>query len=1249
MYPGTREFASQSWILLSHGNTYNPAKHNTVYVPLTDPTEPFGFPHSGLTDASGIKEQESSFTANWGDPEECGCISEFGTFPLPISVDGGFCIPAPSIEGSPPTGYPWKAMSSFVHLHVHSEYSLLDGVARIPELVDRARELGMPAVALTDHGNLFGAIEFYKAATEAGIKPILGMEAYVALTHRNDRKSKDYYHLTLLAETTEGYRNLMKISSEGYLTGFYYKPRVDWEVLEQHKQGLIVLTGCLKGPVAQKLLHQGEEEARRMLQHLLDLFGPEQLYLELQDVGIAENRTVNRFLLEEARRLNLKTVATNDVHYIAPDHAELQDVLIAINTGATLNDQDRFRLTTQDVYFRTPEEMAHLFQGMEEALRNTLEIAERAHVELTLDPTRVHLPWFNIPETFDSAEAYLEHLAREGLKRRVGDPPPPAYQERLEQELGIIRQLGYAGYFLIIWEIVKEARDRGIPVGPGRGSAVGSLVLYTLGVTDLDPLRYRLFFERFLNPERVSPPDVDLDFADQRRDEIIEYVRQRFGERSVAQIITFGRVKARMAIKDVGRVLGLSYSEVDRISKMIPMDASIEDAIRDNPELQKLAQDERYRMLFTYAQKIQGQVRQASTHAAGVVITPGEITDHVPLYRSTRGRDEEVISTQYDMKSLEMVGLLKVDLLGLRTLTIVDHTLRLIRERQNPSFSLEDIPLDDPETFALFSRGETLGVFQVESRGMRELLRQLKPSRFEDLIALNALYRPGPLSSGLHWDFVERKHGRRKIEYLLPELKEILEETYGVIVYQEQTMQIASRIAGFSLGEADMLRRAMGKKKPEVMARMKARFIDGAVERGVPREKAEELFEYIVPFAGYGFNKSHAAAYALIAYQTAYLKTHFPAEFMTATLSAEMGAQDFKDKGQLWIREARRMGLRILPPDINQSEWNFRLIGDREILWGLGAVKNVGHTLVDEILEERATQPFSSFPDFVERMRTRNHWNRRAVEQLIRAGAFDSLHPSRSALLNELQELLKKRPVAVQGMPSLFGGMEPQTRVPREDPLNQQPPDPPEQLLEMERMAFGFPVTAHPLDPYTDWIPFLPVHPVDALVQLPDRASVQVVGAVAEIQKPRKNSGKRFLRFTLEDWEGNRITCLVFSDLLDRAGEHIQLDRTLVVRGELSREGEDPSTFTLILRQLVPLPIFIERAPVVVQIPDSPEDTSFLTQLPGALQQHSGPHPLWVRYRNRWYRSRQYRIGKTPQILQTLQDQFPDLRWKLGR
>ncbi len=1090
-------------------------------------------------------------------------------------------------------------MPEFVHLHVHSEYSLLDGVSRIPELVQRVADLGMKAVALTDHGNLFGAVEFYKEATARGIKPILGMEAYL-VGGRMSEKPKDgkggrYYHLTLLALNDTGFRNLMYLSSQAYLKGFYYKPRIDFDLLRDHAEGLVALSGCLKGPLAQKLLEDNRDEAERLAHELAEIFGRENFYIELMDLGAEDQERVNPGLVEIAQRLGLKLVATNDVHYLMPEDREVQDALLAIQTGTRLNEDRGLNLAHLDLYLRSPEEMAERFRAYPEALKNTLEIAERVELELTLDKTRVKFPRFPLPEGFADAHAYLQHLAQEGLKARVGTPVPQAYQQRLEHELTVIRNMGFSSYFLIIWDIVRKTREMGIPVGPGRGSAVGSLVLYSLGVTQLDPLKYGLLFERFLNPERVSPPDVDIDIADIGRDQVIAYVREKYGHDSVAQIITFGRMLPRSAIRDVGRVLGFPYAEVDRIAKLVPSDAkSLQEALEREPQLQKLLEDPKYHKLRHLALRLEGHVRNVSTHAAGVVITPGKIWDHVPLYKSPDG----TVSTQFDMKSLEDLGLLKVDLLGLRTLTILQWSEELVR-RKHPDFAIEKVPLDDPKTFELLSRGNTWGVFQLESRGMTELVRSVQPSNIEELIAILALYRPGPLKSGMVTRYVRRKHGREKIDYLLPELEPILRETYGIIVYQEQVMKIAEEVAGFSLGQADLLRRAMGKKKMEVMQEQIQRFIEGAEQRGVPREKAQQLIEYIIPFAEYGFNKSHAAGYAVISYWTAYMKAHHLAEFATANLSAEMHANDSQKKIDKLIRALRREGLRVQPPDINESEYHFRLLETGDILFGLGAIKSVGKSAVDEILKVRAIRPFESFEDFLSRA-PRRAANKKVVEQLIKAGAFDRLEPNRAYLLKKLEDRSGGRGLQVSTLPGLFGsGSGP-------SPAISKPPFTLQDRLKMEKEALGFYLTGHPLDPYRPLLQALEIQSSGDLEET-DLEHVTLAGVLVRVQRKMSRQKRPYTVLVFEDLDGE----FEVVDFNNGNGSEPKPGLVYLLQGRLSGD-QDTKGARIRVHHLEPLEVAVSRlARGVVLEMDLERVEELIPKLQALSDRHRGRLPVF--------------------------------------
>src|SRR3989442_1468876 len=849
----------------------------------------------------------------------------------------------------------------------------------------------MPALAITDHGNLFGAIEFYQKATAAGIKPIIGCEAYLATKSRFDREGQlahnDYYHLILLAANRTGYQNLLKLASKAYLEGFYYKPRVDKELLVEHHEGLIALSGCLSGEVPY-LIGQGQlETALRVAAEYPDIFGADHYFLEVQENGVPEQQIVNQGLREIHKRLGIPLVATNDCHYLRKADAKAHDILLCLQTGKTVTDPNRLRFQTDQLYVKSTEEMLAAFHEWPEAVWNTARVAEICELAFTFGKS--HLPHYTVPKG-ETLESYLDMLAKKGLAERLHERPSglraSQYQQRLRDELTIITSMGFAGYFLIVWDIINFARSRGIPVGPGRGSSAGSLVAYALRITDLDPLVYGLLFERFLNPERISLPDIDMDFCMDRRQEVINYVVEKYDKDHVCQIITFGTMKAKAAIRDVGRVMEMPYAEVDRIAKLVPdqLNITLDAALEAEPRLKDLVEtDQKIREVFETARALEKSPRHASTHAAGVVISQDPLTAHVPLYKGSKETDE--IVTQYPMGDVEKVGLVKFDLLGLKTLTMIAHAERLIKARlQGEPFSVADLPLNDPQVFALLSSGKTMGLFQLESAGMRDLLTGLRPDRFEDIIAIIALYRPGPMD--LIPDFIKRKQGKIPITYEVPVLEEILKETYGVIVYQEQVMAIANKVAGFSLGQADLMRRAMGKKKPEEMGKLRTQFIEGAKKRKITEKKAKKLFELIQKFAGYGFNKSHAAAYALVTYQTAYLKAHSPTEFMAALLTSEMGNTD---KVVRYINECRDLGIKVLPPDVNESDKDFT-VTQEGIRFGLAAIKNVGEGAIETILDARKAQgPYVSFFDFCHRVDVRK-LNKRALECLIKASAFDS-------------------------------------------------------------------------------------------------------------------------------------------------------------------------------------------------------------------------------------------------------------------
>src|SRR5467141_716973 len=854
------------------------------------------------------------------------------------------------------------SQNQFVHLHLHSDYSLLDGACDVEKLVDRVHELGMPAVAMTDHGNIFGAVHFVNAAHRVGVKPIVGCELYICkkddhVITRTPPDGDTYNHLLVLAENEEGYRNLVKITSEASLHGFYYKPRVSKKFLAGHSEGLIGLSGCLKGEVAERLMEGNYDAARSAAGFYRDLFGKENFFLEIQDQGLEREHQIRSDLFRLEKDLGLPMVATNDSHYLCEDDAHAQDVMLCIQTGKSIQETNRMKFEGTQFYVKNGDEMLRVFKDAPQLLSRTLDIAERCNLRLEKVPSP--FPHFDVPDGF-TLDSYFEHITRQGFARRMETLRTLAangrlkhslaeYEQRLARELSIIQQMQFSGYFLIVWDFIRYAREHDIPVGPGRGSAAGSLVSYSLGITDLDPLQHALLFERFLNPERISMPDIDIDFCMNRRGEVINYVTEKYGRENVAQIITFGTMAAKAAIKDVGRAMDMPYTDVHRIAKMVPptLNIQLDDALKESPQMQEAYDaDAQVRELLDTAKKLEGMVRNAGVHAAGVVISPRPLIELVPLHKT---KNDEIV-TAFDMVAIEKMGLLKMDFLGLTTLTILDDAVKLIATTRGDSITLEGIPLEDHETYEkVFHRGLTSGVFQFESHGMRDVLRRYQPNSIEDLTALNALYRPGPIQGGMIDDFIDRKHGRKKVSYDLPVLQEILEETYGVILYQEQVMQIANRLAGFSLGEADILRRAMGKKKREEMAAQREKFLGGCRANKVPPKKAQRIFDLITEFSGYGFNKSHSCAYALLAYQTAWLKTHYPVEFMAALLTSETGNTD---KVVKYIHEARVMGIQVLPPDVHESALYFTPVGEA-IRFGLAAIKNVGENTAKGICEAR--------------------------------------------------------------------------------------------------------------------------------------------------------------------------------------------------------------------------------------------------------------------------------------------------------
>ena len=1065
---------------------------------------------------------------------------------------------------------------NFVHLHLHTDYSLLDGACEIGELTEEAARRGMPAVAVTDHGNLFAAANFYHQATTRGVKPIIGCEVYVAPDSHKNRgaEAERSNHLLLLCENDEGYRNLIKLVSTGYLDGFYYKPRVDHELLAKHSSGLIALSACLRGEVAEALTNEKYNDARASAYRLRDIFGKGNFFLEVQDQGLDIETRVNRDMVTLSKETGVPLVATNDCHYLTRADAHAQEVLLCIQTGKTMSDASRMRFQTDQFYFKTAVEMAEVFRELPEALERTLAIAERCNVRIQ----RVGNPFpdFQVPEGH-TTDSYFEKVAREGFAARMPPlerlakegrlrHPLGEYEARLTDEIRMIQKMRFAGYFLIVWDFIHYARAQGVPVGPGRGSAAGSLVSYALRITDLDPLQYDLLFERFLNPERVSMPDIDIDFCMRRRGEVIEYVRQKYGAESVAQIITFGTMAAKAVLKDAGRALDMPYGDADKIAKMVPntLNISLEAALKQSPQLdQARKSDERVKELVDVALRLEGLARHASTHAAGVVISPRPLMEIVPLYKSNK--DE--ITTQYDMNALERIGLLKMDFLGLTTLTVLEDAERLLQQNRGVDIDLTSLPLDDKPTYDLFTRGDTTGIFQFESHGMRDILRRYQPTRLEDLTALNALYRPGPIQGGMIDDFIARKHGQRKVAYDLPELEELLAETWGVILYQEQVMQIANRLAGFSLGEADILRRAMGKKKREEMAAQREKFIAGCQARKVPAKKAEKLFDLMAEFAGYGFNKSHSCAYAILAYQTAWLKTHYPVEFVAAMLTSETGNNE---KVVKYIHEARSMGITVLPPDVNSSDLNFTPVGD-SIRFGLAGIKNVGENTARGILAAReALGRFGSFFEFCAAVDARL-LNKRVLESLVRAGALDGLGAHRAqmmaALDGAMERAQKLQRARESGQHGLFGAGSAATVAPPPEVMPDAEEWPEDELLAAEYAALGFYISGHPLDKYAGRLKELGA--IDLAMIEGRRSGEDIVasGVIVHSRPMRSRRGARWAILSLQDRTGV-VEGLVFPEAFQKLEALLKPATPLLVKGRIAVEEAGTRVIVSDARQL---------------------------------------------------------------------------------
>jgi DNA polymerase-3 subunit alpha len=1109
----------------------------------------------------------------------------------------------------------------FAHLHLHTDYSLLDGACEITRLLDEAARREVKALAVTDHGNLFAAETFYHEATTRGVKPIIGCEVYVAPGSRFEKGAGDpespqagagrTNHLVLLCENAEGYQNLIKLVSAGFLEGFYYKPRIDHELLSRHSRGLIALSACLRGEVADGLLAENYDKAREAAYRFRDIFGKQNFFLEVQDQGLEAQKRVNPALVRLAKESGIPLVATNDCHYISQADARAQEVLLCIQTGKTLADPNRMKFQTEEFYFKTPQEMARVFRELPEALERTLAIAERCNVKIA--KVQNPFPDFKVPEghTTDSyfekvardgfagRAATLERLAREGrLRHSIAE-----YEQRLDGEIRMIQKMRFAGYFLIVWDFIRYARAQGVPVGPGRGSAAGSLVSYALRITDVDPLAYDLLFERFLNPERVSLPDIDIDFCMRRRGEVIEYVTGQYGRDNVAQIITFGTMAAKAAIKDVGRAMDVPFGEVDKLAKMVPPELNIEldEALRKSPTLRlAVDSDPRFKDLMDVARRLEGFARHASTHAAGVVISPKPLTEIVPLYKSNRNE----ITTQYDMLGLERIGLLKMDFLGLTTLTVLHDAVKLIEQNRGVKMDLETLPLDDEQTYRkVFARGETTGIFQFESHGMRDILRRYQPTRLEDLTALNALYRPGPIQGGMIDDFIKRKHGKTKVVYELPELKPILEETYGVILYQEQVMQIANRLAGFSLGQADILRRAMGKKKKEEMAAQRDKFLAGCRANRVPEAKAARIFDLMAEFAGYGFNKSHSCAYALLAYQTAYLKTHFPVEFMAAMLTSETGNTD---KVVKYIHEARSMGITVLPPEVNASDLDFTPVGE-QIRFGLRAIRNVGENTVKGILQARGElKRFHTLYDFCEAVDPRL-LNKRVMESLIKSGAMDSLGARRAQLMAAVDKAMergqRRHREQSSGQHGLFGA-QPAQAAEAPEPLPDIEEWSEDELLAAEHATLGFYISGHPLAKHAGRLKELNAVELATLEERRGGEELIVAGIVAGMRPMRSKRGARWAILTLQDMTGS-AEVLAFPEAFAKLEMMLHVKSRLLVKGRV--QVEDAGT-RIVLSDAKPLDEVTGGGPARLRVRVGPGalDESALDQLQVVFERHPG-------------------------------------------
>lgn len=1056
-------------------------------------------------------------------------------------------------------------MKQYVPLHLHTEYSLLDGATKISDLIAHAKANNMPACAITDHGVMYGAIEFYRKAKEEGIKPIIGCETYIIegdISVKTTENSSNF-HLVLLAKDKEGYKNLVKLVSIAHIDGFYYKPRINHELLKKYSKGLICLSACIGGEVPGYILRGDSAKARETAKFYKELFGDD-YYFELQDHGMDEQKKANAELLNIAKELDIKMVITNDSHYTKKSDAKAHDILLCLQTGKLYSDPGRMRFPNEEFYIKNADDLRETFSWLDEeifnkAIDNTLEIADKCN--LIIDMGKSLLPHYPVPASY-TAESYLNMLARKGLEERY-EKITPELEERLKFELKIIEEMGFAAYFLIVSDFIKYARDNDVPVGPGRGSAAGSLIAYNLGITNIDPIEHNLLFERFLNPERVSMPDIDIDFCIDRREKVIDYVADKYGEDKVCQIVTFGTLAAKAAMKGVARVLNIPYAESDRLAKMIPtaVKIKIDDALQEGMDLKKAYdKDPVVKELVDIAKSIEGLKFNIGTHAAGVIISRDPLSDIVPVQRSKDG----VIITGYPMGDLEKLGLLKMDFLGLRNLTIIDNTQQLIKERKGIEFDINRISLEDEKVYEMLSKGDTDGVFQLESSGMKTLVKDLKPSTFEDLGALVALFRPGPLNSGMVKDFVQRKHGRSKVEYPHPALECILNDTYGTIVYQEQIMQIAQELAGYTLGQADILRRAMGKKKFEEMEKQKELFISGATKNNVPENLSKELFDTMTEFAAYCFNRSHSAAYAMLAYQTAFLKAHYPVEYMSALLSS---VRDNQDKIQLYIAECQKMGIEVHAPDVNKSCADFTP-DENNIRFGLASIKNVGLGVVDSIVNARKEAPFTSFYDFCTKVDLKC-LNKRTLESLIKAGAFSNIEKSRKQTLENMESAVnaatRVAEAKASGQISLFSALSGDASSPSEFVMSGSEEEFTDAEIQgYEKDLLGFYVTSHPLSNIKDQLPFLTTHTIAELTDLPEGSAVTICGLISSIRLITTKNNKMLKVGSLEDLTGS-VDIVAYSEMLNQYNSFLETELKVIISGKIQHRGDEEVTISIII------------------------------------------------------------------------------------